>query len=299
MVTLRFIAAALALMLVLGALAAYAHEEGPEAAEAATAHEEENDGAASPARTADLALTLKHRAFLGIVVMGTLALILVLIAMALDGDTGVHHASERLKWALFLGIIIPVLLATAYSAGTTIYLNTISESNGPVHWHADFEVWSCGEQLELEDPTGMSNRVGTTLFHEHNDNRIHVEGVVVGVADVSLHHFFETVGGELRDGMFRVPTHGGDVTALDGQLCNGRPGKVQVFVYKVTNPDERGSWDVRQRKVQDFEDYVLAPYGQVPPGDCIIVELDAEKEATERLCSSYRAAQQRGELRGG
>ena len=296
MVTPRFLAAALALALVLGALVAYAHEEGPEAA---AAHEEENDGAASPAGTADLALTLKHRAFLGIAVLGTLALIIVLLAIKLDGDTGVHHASERLKWALFLGIVVPVLLATAYSAGTTIYLNTISESEGPVHWHADFEVWNCGEQLELEDPIGMSNRVGTALFHEHNDNRIHVEGVVVDTGDVSLHHFFETIGGELRGGMFRVPTHGGDVTAPDGKLCNGQPGKVQVFVYKVTNPDERGSWDVRQRKIQDVGDYVLAPYGQVPPGDCIIVEFDAEKETTDRLCSSYRAAQQRGELRGG
>ena len=103
--------------------------------------------------------------------------------------------SEKTKIFLFLGIIIPIVLVTIYSAGSTIYLNIISETQGPVHWHADFEIWDCGQKIDLINPTGFSNRVGNPVFHEHGDDRIHVEGVVVEKKDVDLHSFFEVIGG--------------------------------------------------------------------------------------------------------
>jgi len=45
---------------------------------------------------------------------------------------------KNLKKILFAAIVIPVVAATIFLAGSTIYLNSVSSSGGPVHWHADF-----------------------------------------------------------------------------------------------------------------------------------------------------------------
>jgi len=205
--------------------------------------------------------------------------------------------TEKQKMALFLGIIIPVILSTAFLAGSTVYLNLVSATQGPVHWHADFEIWNCGEKLDLIDPEGFLNRVGTSVFHEHGDDRIHVEGVVVDLQNASLHHFFEVVGGELTAESFTVPTNEGMVSVRNGNECKGI-GNVQVFVYKITNPDptKRTGFTFVQQKLENFPDYILSPYSNIPPGDCIIVEFDQEKERTDHICETYRIALEKGDI---
>jgi len=147
------------------------------------------------------------------------------------------------------------------------------------------------------DPTGLSNRVGTPVFHEHGDNRLHVEGVVVKKEDVSLGKFFEVVGGSLTPSGFSVPTNSGTANAANGELCNGRPAKVQVFAYRVVeNPFQRTGMKHEQTKLTEFEGYVPSPYSAVPPGDCIIIEFDAEKPSTDKICETYRIAIERGDL---
>lgn len=183
--------------------------------------------------------------------------------------------SEILKYFLFLTIVMLTLGITAYLVWTTISLNIKSVTGGPVHWHADFEIWHCGEKIDLLDPTGLENKVGTPLFHEHNDGRIHVEGPVLDYKDISLGKFFEVVGG------FPLES---------GIECNGYPGVVQVFVYKTEGNT------FYQEKIADYADYVLSPHSSIPPGDCIIIELDREKAKTERICTFYEVAIQKGEL---
>jgi hypothetical protein len=207
--------------------------------------------------------------------------------------------SEKAKFLMFLGIVVPIIIATVYSAGSTIYLNLISETQGPVHWHADFEIWDCGKKIDLKDPEGFSNKIGSAVFHEHGDDRIHVEGVVVERDTVDLHNFFEIIGGSLTANSFSVPTHDGYTELRNGDLCNGQQGKLQAFLYKINNPEDNKNWVYEQQKLENFEDYVLSPYASVPPGDCIIIELDAEKEKTEHICSSYEAGINRGDLSGG
>ena len=97
---------------------------------------------------------------------------------------------KRQKAILFILIIIATLTVTSYLIYTTLYLNFTSATKGPVHWHADYEIWNCNEKLELMNPEGFSNKIGSNVFHEHNDNRIHVEGVVTKawrIAGWSLH----------------------------------------------------------------------------------------------------------------
>ena len=48
--------------------------------------------------------------------------------------------------------------------------------------------------------------------------------------------------------------------------------------------------------MENFDDHILAPYSNIPPGDCIIIEFDTEKEKTEHICETYKVAIERGDL---
>lgn len=206
--------------------------------------------------------------------------------------------ANKYKILLFLLLVIPIVLVSSYLVYTTVSLNLKSEYKGPVHWHADFEIWNCDERIDLKDPEGMTNRIGTSVFHEHGDNRIHVEGVVLDKNDVNLHEFFETFGSELTREMLRVETNDEEVFMKNGDNCKGKEGKLQAFLYKIANPEDK-TWRYEQVKLEDFESYVLAPYSHVPPGDCIIIEFSEEKAFTEKLCGTYKTALKEGDLIGG
>ncbi len=165
------------------------------------------------------------------------------------------HMGEKAKKLAFIFIAVPVVISTIYVSASTVYLNVTSATGGPVHWHADYEVWVCGERHELIDPTGFENRVGTPTVHEHNDNRIHIEGVLLDLEDASLHEYFESIGGEFEDDLLTMPTHEGLMTWKNGDLCNGRPAQWHVFVNG--NLAENG------------HEHIIAPYSTVPPGDVI------------------------------
>lgn len=240
----------------------------------------------------DDGVKLKNQAMSVIIV--TCILVTALVILAIISKRKLHNH----KRMLFLFMIIPIIAATLYTAGTTIYLNQISITKGPVHWHADFEIWNCGKKMDPVNPQGLSNRVGTPVFHEHNDFRIHVEGVVVKEEDVILRNFFQVLGGGLTENDLTIPSRDEIISLHDGDLCNGKPGKIQVFVYTVVNPQEPGNWIFTQEKIADYTKYVLSPYSHVPPGDCIIIEFDQEKEKTDKICTTYEAAIKKGELHG-
>jgi len=145
----------------------------------------------------------------------------------------------------------------------------------------------------------MSNRIGTSIFHEHNDNRIHVEGVVIDKDDVNLHEFFETFGSEFEKDKLIVETNQGIISMNNGNKCNEKEGKLQVFLYKVKNPEDNKNWIYEQIKLDDFDQYVLSPYSNVPPGDCIIIEFYQDKDKTDKICETYKVAMGSGDLIGG
>ena len=194
--------------------------------------------------------------------------------------------SEAQKWVVFLAIALPVILSTSYLVFKTVSENVASVAGGPVHWHADYEVWACGEKIDIMDPEGFSNRIGSPVIHDHGDNRIHIEGVVQFIEDASLHSFFRSIGGSLTDTSIGVPTNQGVVKYSNGDLCpDGAEGKLQAFAYKT----DKGAVSVE--KLEHLDEYVISPESQVPPGDCIIIEFTtAPSNGTDKICSSYKAA---------
>lgn len=242
---------------------------------------------------------------------------------------------KSLKLPLFVILALTLIGSTGVLFGSTIYLNMKSESGGPVHWHTDIEFWVCGSELELRDPQGvLSNKIGTSSFHEHNDKRIHLEGVVVRKkTDASLTKFMQVIGGYMADDRIAIPLNDegmyatadnnkidgdkqdaenyataqsseGEGLALggpfemqktedglplyvlnNGQTCNNSKtdAELQVFVYTF----DKASKTYSQRKLDQPTDYVMREEPIVPPGDCVIVEFNAPKDRTDKLCREY------------
>lgn len=195
--------------------------------------------------------------------------------------------NENLKKIVFALIVGPALISSLYLGGHTIYENSISATKGPVHWHADYQVWLCNERIDLIDPKGLLNNVGIPLLHEHNDDRMHIEGTVMDLQHVSLGSYFDAIGGTLSDS--EISYKGNDKLHVykNGDKCPGEvvEGTLQVYV--------------NGKKEQNPSRYVLAPHSQVPPGDCIIFEFDSQDSpTTQRICESWEYKGKQYDLTG-
>ncbi|MDO8633672.1 MAG: hypothetical protein Q7K34_00060 [archaeon] len=177
---------------------------------------------------------------------------------------------EKAKKIVFIIVVVTVGLTTLYAAATTVYLNVISESGGPVHWHADFELWVCGEKISnLKAAEFPSNKVGTAVLHHHDDYRMHVEGLVISKEDVSLSAFFNAIGGEFINGHFRTKLENGEwIDKSDGETCpDGKPGKWRLYAKNhATGEFEENT---------ELEDYVIKPFFTITPGDYLKLAFDS------------------------
>ncbi len=262
----------------------------------------------------DLEETINYLSLITVGVASVLLVILVILAMKV-----IKHKKKAFKAPVFIAILIVVVGTTLTISGSTVYLNLRSAAGGPIHWHADFEVWACGNEMELRDPIGaLSNKIGTATLHEHNDKRIHIEGVPVEMPyDASLGKFMDVVGGELTKDKLVVPLNdnkmfetdkneedgdgagapyadqvdsfvstekdGKIATFTNGQTCGGEASEVQVFVYTFNSKDKTYG----QTKLADPANYAITGQSDVPAGDCVIMEFSPPKDRTNKLCKQY------------
>jgi hypothetical protein len=239
-------------------------------------------------QTNDLNQAISALSFTSVATAVALLIILVTLAAFLRDR---FPASK--PW-LFWSMATIVLVVTFILIASTVYLNTVSTSGGPVHRHADFEMWACGEELELEDPSEfLSNKIGTPVLHEHNDKRIHLEGVVVEPRDGSLGKFMKVTGGSITRNSIVFPTNDGERSFINGETCQGRQSELQVFVYQTT---ENGYYTLR--KLENPGEYTISDESVVPPGDCIIMEFAPPKQTTSKMCRQYEVALDIGDLKG-
>lgn len=250
-------------------------------------------------------------------------LLVVLIIMSIV----IRDRKPKLKPYLFGAIALTLALPTLFMTVGTVYLNMKSESGGPVHWHAEIEFWACGTELELRDPSAfLSNKIGTSTYHEHDDKHIHMEGVVVDKKeDASLGKFMEVVGGSMTNNSVAVPlnpdqntwkskpdhrdgdnidssyeltnedieqfvkyTDEGPVANLvPGVKCDDQTAELRVTAYKFNERDNTYS----QVALQDPADYTMTEDPSLgPPADCVIVEFDSAAELgdkSNKLCPQY------------
>lgn len=188
---------------------------------------------------------------LRVFIYGSIAFAILIIVILLF-QKRMNELSKKVVYSLIVGI---TSLVTIYLVITTLHLNIISLTKGPVHWHADFEIWVCDKEIKLAEPKGLSNKQGVDLMHAHDDNRIHVEGVILDKKQASLGAFFYAVGGSISNDGIKIFTDNGLISVHEGDKCNEKIGKLYVFVNgnQINKPSA----------------YVISPYEKVPPGDRI------------------------------
>ena len=205
-----------------------------------------------------------------VVYASTVSGFFIFVSLLLKG-----HVDRNGEKFLFTGIAAPVLMATIYLIAATIYLNFASESQGPVHWHADYEVWVCGEEVTDWATSGVwyDNKVGDPELHTHEDYRMHVEGTLTKLSEASLHSFFEVSGGQYDDSRVIMPLTGNRTRNVpNGDACpNGKPGQWTLYVESGPKLNERS---IRIEPLGP--DYVIAHEGNVPPGDVLYLVFDSE-----------------------
>lgn len=255
------------------------------------------------------------------VLAASLALIVLTILAAV-----LKNRAPKLKLPLFLTMAITVIGTTVLLFASTVYLNMKSESGGPVHWHSGIEFWACGAELNLRDPHGLlSNKIGTSTYHEHDDKFIHLEGVVVRKAhDASLEKFMSVTGGYINENGIGIPLNDGgegwfaegDMTDGDiqrpenyslatgggewitpsedgpvlnlrnGRGCGGDSEPAEVQAFVYRFNEESDTYV--QEKLDNPADYVMREESILgPPSDCVIIEYNTRRETTDKLCEQY------------
>lgn len=207
----------------------------------------------------------------------------------------------RDKKLLMNGLLIAVLVPSLYTAGAFVHESETSWSGGEIHYHADFEVLveENGEmrELNLVDPGNfcgdtshestlmckLNDRTGATNYHEHNDDRIHLEGTFKTMEEASLSAFFETFDGELSNGKLVFPTNDRVVEKQD----NGK--KLKVLVHRGVAGNRH--WcaigdDVPEEDIcvnqyigepaDSPSEYVVSPYSRGPNLDDIFIVHDSK-----------------------
>lgn len=212
------------------------------------------------------------------------------------------------KNLLMNGFIIAVLVPSFYAAGAFVHQSQTSWSGGEIHWHADFEVIvGNGEyqQLNLIDPgkfceetshesttmCTLNDRTGSTKYHEHNDDRIHLEGIFKDREDATLAAFFDTFNGELSDSRIVFPTNNRTV-----KLVEGDQKTLKVLVHKgvggnrawcaIEKPENIDEEDIcvnsNGELATEPSEYVISPYKRGASLDDIIIVYDS-KTVTDAL----------------
>ncbi len=169
--------------------------------------------------------------------------------------------SKHEKHILFWSMVVILGSATLYLVAYTLTITLLSVTNGPVHWHADFEVVICGEKQLLPESKGLSGKMGSSLLHHHNDYRIHIEGAVMDYEDIMLAQFFQDIGGSLGQNYVGIPQEDGTVVYWqNGDYCsNGTQGTLHLYVQR--------DFSEEFEDVEDIPEYIISPYSDVPPGD--------------------------------
>jgi len=220
-------------------------------------------------------------------VLISFALLIVLSFISIK----IKKPGPKIKRLLFASIAVVTIGVSLFLAGSTIYLNVVSSSKGPVHHHADFEIYKCGEEQDIKNPKGLSNKIGSPTLHEHNDKRIHIEGVIVNPQDASIANFIRVLDGKFQKNSISFPGNNGTIIMTSGDKCPGElDTKLQTFLYKVEGKN------FTQTKLTDAPNYIISPHSNIPPGDCLIIELDKEKDETDKMCRSFTVAIETGDI---
>jgi len=120
----------------------------------------------------------------------------------------------------------------------------------PIHTHALLNITICGQHFDLPKATQFEDNGepfrGTALLHTHDDNIIHIEGIISNKEEASLGAFFDAIKVKFdKDQIFG---------SKNGHTCKGKPAMLNMFV--------------NGKQSQEFRNYV--PFATESPSEQVI-----------------------------
>ncbi len=139
-----------------------------------------------------------------------------------QGSAG--KSGSKLQWIVIGGGLL-LLIGVLFTAFPN------SDNSGPaignIHWHATATLSVCGQPKPLPIPVAGEHERGLPLMHTHDDGRLHIEGFVGSPKDITLGKFMQAIGINFTSTQLFDKTN--------GNLCNGKPGKVVLLVNNSDN----------------------------------------------------------------
>jgi hypothetical protein len=138
-------------------------------------------------------------------------------------ETAGSSGSKTWIYAI-IGVVVVVVIGglIVFSQPSPSTVGGITFPTGVVHWHAFPSVEICGQDVLLPVPNPGQGHLGSPLLHTHDDRWIHVEGAVNSPNDITLGKYFDFIGVNFSSTQLMDKTN--------GDLCNGVPGQVQLFI---------------------------------------------------------------------
>lgn len=185
------------------------------------------------------------------------------IRLEKEKEQELKQGNKNLLW-----IVITIIVFVAFGTGVGwLYMNKPEAyTDREVHWHALVNTTICGENKDF--PKREKGAIVHGLLHTHDDNTIHIEGKIMKKEDIMLGKFFDAIEVEFdKDKIMGVK---------NGDLCNGKPGKLKMYV----NDQPR----------DDFRDYILFAT-QDPRKQVIKLVFEQEKSDSSEIAQPNETIQ--------
>ena len=94
-----------------------------------------------------------------------------------------------------------------------------------VHAHSLLNISICGEHKDLPKVNEHEHYLGTSLLHTHDDNIVHIEGIVNTCEDPTLGAFFDVINVTFSNDKI--------MNVKNGNLCNGKQAKLKMYINNM------------------------------------------------------------------
>ncbi len=143
---------------------------------------------------------------------------------------------ERNKNYFWIVITIIGIIAFAGVVGWLFTNKKEMYTDREIHWHAAVDITLCGEHKDL--PRAEGDEIvhgkafkGIHMLHTHDDNVIHIEGLIEKKEDIALGRFFDVIEVPFdKDKLF---------DKKNGDLCGDKPGVLKMYVNEQPRTDFR------------------------------------------------------------
>ena len=146
------------------------------------------------------------------------------------------------KYGIIAAVVIGIVVGIVTFTKDGISGNSVKEkpyTSGPVHWHANLEVITCGVYREMPKPVGTGDaHLGQPLLHTHKDGLIHIEGRIYREEDIMLGKYMNNIGVDFADDKI--------LDYVNGNGCND--GKQNMLRMKVNGEE---NFELSRYVIQD------------------------------------------------